>query len=46
MMGSKIVAGHVAWPAEVVPLRHGEEGEGGIIVGRFIGVGGDSVPFD
>jgi hypothetical protein len=44
MIGGKVVAGHVTWPAEIVPLWHGEEGKGGVVVGGFIGVGGDSVP--
>ena len=43
MVCGEIVAGHVAWPAEVIPLGHSEEGEGDIVVDGFFWVGGDSI---
>jgi hypothetical protein len=35
LVGCKIMAGHVAGPAKLVPFGHGEEGEGDIVVDRF-----------
>jgi hypothetical protein len=45
MVCGEIVAGHVAWPAEIKPLRHRAEGEGNVVIDGFSGVSGDSVLF-
>jgi hypothetical protein len=40
----KIVAGHAAWPAEIVPFGHFSEGEGDVVILGFTGVSYDPIP--
>jgi hypothetical protein len=43
MLRGKIVAGHVKWPAKIIPLWHGEEGEGDVVVHGVFRVSGDTI---
>jgi hypothetical protein len=45
MLSGKIVAGHVKWPAEIIPLRHVKEGESDVVVHCLFGIGGESINF-
>jgi hypothetical protein len=43
MLSGKIVAGHVEWPAKIIPLGHGKEGESDVVVHCLVGIGGESI---
>jgi hypothetical protein len=43
MLGGEIVAGHIEWPAEIVPLWHGEEGGSDVVLHCFVWVGGYTI---